>query len=290
MGRYFDIHRRRSSLICNPRRLSFVDLKQSERSMNSVQRMTLFGGVVILLLWACGKPQEAAKASGRSSIPTSVKLPPMFNEGAGKDSLARRSHFGQYHNATYGFDLSFDSSQARINTVSYDVKNFNFWTGEDRIAQANVIERGDLGDYFHFDSSGLANLQETTLLPDTPFAAAMLDMLHDCSEDNSDDGLDMPSTRVSRDPNDGLELPPTRVTRDVNSHGVRFVKLWCNYIVHEYNKPTEHFPAGPFYLVDLSTSTRAVFLKIILNCERAAPKDAETFVDSFVNSIEIVRQ
>jgi hypothetical protein len=223
-----------------------------------------------LLLSGCGRQQESAKVAQRPYPFPEVTMSSPANEVARADSLVKANRLVQYHNPKYGFGLRYDSSQAMINTLSTDEEDFNFWRGSDCIAQVNVTNTGEFGDYSHVDSSGKVNLRETTLLPDTVYAAAMLFMMECCSGGDSDP-----------------ELPPTNVSHDKNSHGTSFVKMCFNFAARWGEKPTDRHPAGPFYLVDVSSSTQRFFLQIMPDCSRVAPKDVEAFLDSLVNSIEV---
>jgi hypothetical protein len=246
----------------------------SERGggMNPIRHETLAVFGVALLLWGFGEQPEATGVAQRpDSYPEARVLPPA-DQVAPRDSLARANRVVLYRNAKYGFHLRYDSSQVRISVWPTE-KGVDFLQGPSRVARVRVIDDRGLRAYFSKDSLRVENLRETTVLPDTLLAAAIL-----CTVNGSVAGED-----------DGLALPPTKISHDSNSHGTRFTKVWCDYAVRWHNKSTAHYSAGPFYLVDVSSPSRVTVVQIMYDWSRAAPEDVETFLDSLVSTIEIVR-
>jgi hypothetical protein len=226
-----------------------------------------------LLLSGCGRQQDSAKIAQKPYPYPEVTLSSPGNEVARAESLAHANRLVKYRNSKYGYNLRYDNSQVRINAWQSE-EGVDFLRGSSRIAEVSVIHDRDLRDFIPRDSLGVQALLGTGLLPDTLDAAAMLYTVNGCAAGGPNgDG--------------GLEMPPTRISHDTNSFGIRFTKLWCDYVTRSLNKSTAHYPAGPFYLVDISLLTRPALLQIRYDCSRVAPKDVETFLDTLVNSVEV---
>ncbi len=118
---------------------------------------------------------------------------------------------------------------------------------------------------------------ETSLFPDTAFAIALCNMKNKFLADG-DDGSSW------------LAMPPTSLIRDSTASGVRFSKVFGDYVSSSISdSSTSHQPTGPIYCVVVSSDERRIFLGIIHHHWRLAPKEVEAFLDSLVKSVEIVR-
>lgn len=261
--------------MCDPRRWSIGDIGQSEGGMNPVKHTALLMCALALLLLGCGKQQEAAKVPVGSTAAAEAHMLPPRDIAVRADSLIHANHVVTYRNSKYGFSLRYDSSFVRVNAWATG-EEVGFLRDQTLFAQLWVMHEGHLSGYIRRDSLWIENLRETTMLPDTPYAAAVLRMMDGCAAGGPDaDG--------------GLEMPLTEVSRDTTPHGVHYLKIWCDYVVRWNDKAPDHYPVGPFYLVDVSTPGKRTFLEARYDCSRRTPTNVERFLDSLVNTIEIVR-
>jgi hypothetical protein len=230
---------------------------------------------VALLLSGCSKEQESAKVAQKPYPYSEVRMPHPADPVARAESLAPVNRVIQYRSPKYEYGFRYDSSQVRID-VWQSEEGIDLLRESSRVAQVRLINSEELSGHLSHGTQGIEDLRETHVLPDTLFAAVIRRMVNYCTSGGTDsDG--------------GLEMPPTKVIRDTNSNGIRFLKIWCDYVIHWYNKPNVRYPVGPFFCVDVSSPTKTRFLQIMYEFDRATPKDIETVLDSLVQSVEIVR-
>ena len=243
--------------------------------MNPVRNTVMAMVGVALLLSGCSKEQESAKVAQKPYPYSEVRMPHPADPVARAESLAPVNRVIQYRSPKYEYGFRYDSSQVRID-VWQSEEGIDLLRESSRVAQVRLINSEELSGHLSHGTQGIEDLRETHVLPDTLFAAVIRRMVNYCTSGGTDsDG--------------GLEMPPRKVSRRTTSNGVRFLKIWCDYGIHRYQEPTERYPVGPFYCVDVSSPSKPRFLQIMHDCSRVTSREVETFLDTLVNSIEIVR-
>lgn len=232
--------------------------------------------VVAMLLGGCRKHEESAKATQKTDAYSVVRLSGSVDEVAGSKALSHTDHRATYRRPEYGYEFCYDSSQMMI--VPRGGGSLEFRHGPTRVARLFVINILELYPNVKTDSVwGETFLRRTGMLPDKILASAMHRTTDVCAADG-DDGSSY------------LEMPPTRVLRDTTAHGIPFSRVWCDYVYRSFgHPPPPRRNVGPIYLVDMSALGKPMYLGIIHHCEKIAPPDIETFLDTLVNSLEIVR-